>query len=139
LRVRIAWLGVVCALAGCSLANKPQASCALPSQQPFATVELFFGRDIPGREPLTDAEWADFAARVVTQQFPDGFTVLDGDGQWLDQRTGRVVQEKSKILLAAADPDSDLAARINAVTNAYRKEFHQQSVGVLTSPSCGAF
>ena len=126
-------------LSGCSLAAKPRAACPLTSEQSFAVVELFFGRDIPGREPLTEAEWSDFSARVITQQFPDGFTVLDGEGQWLDQRTGRLVREKSKILLAAADPESNLASRIGAVTDAYRKQFHQQSVGVLTSESCGAF
>jgi len=127
------------ALTGCGAAAKPHGLCPLTSEQPFTVVELFFGRDIPGREPLTEAEWSDFSTRIVTQQFPDGFTVLDGDGQWLDQSTGRVVHEKSKILLAAADPDSDLAARIGAVSDAYRKEFHQQSVGVLTTNSCGAF
>lgn len=102
-------------------------------------MEVFFGRDIPGRKPLTEAEWSDFVARVVTAQFPDGFTVFDGEGQWLDQRTGLTVREKSKILLAAADPESDLAARIGAVTDAYRKEFQQQSVGVMTSAACGVF
>ncbi len=102
-------------------------------------VELFFGRDIPGREPLSELEWSGFAARVIAEQFPDGYTVFDGDGQWLDPHTNRVVHEPSKILLAAADPDSDLAARINAVVDAYRREFHQQSVGVLTRESCGAF
>ncbi len=34
---------------------------------------LFFGRNIVGRLPLTDTEWADFAARVVTLNLPDGF------------------------------------------------------------------
>lgn len=105
----------------------------------MAQVEIFFGRDIPGRAPLTEAEWSDFVARVITAQFPDGFTVLDGQGQWLDQRTGQTVHEPSKILLAAADPESDLTARIGAVTDAYRKEFNQQSVGVMTSAACGAF
>ena len=132
-------LCAACALAGCSLAGKPRALCPVPSTTPYATVELFFGRDIPGRGPLTEAEWADFAARVVTRQFPDGFTVFDGEGQWYDQRTGALIREKSKILLAAADPDSDLASRIGAVTSAYRQEFHQQSVGVLTGQACGAF
>jgi hypothetical protein len=126
-------------LAGCSLAAKLRAACPLASEQPFAAVELFFGRDIPGREPLTETEWSDFSARIVSQQFPDGFTVFDGEGQWLDQSTGRMVREKSKILIAAADPESDLASRIGAVTDAYRKEFHQQSVGVMTSAACGAF
>jgi hypothetical protein len=127
-------------LAGCSAAPKPpHSACPLPSEQTLAQIEIFFGRDIPGRAPLTEAEWSDFVARVITAQFPDGFTVFDGQGQWLDQGTGRTIREPSKILLAAADPDSDLAGRIGAVTDAYRKEFHQQSVGVMTSTACGAF
>ena len=87
------------------MAAKPRSACPLPSEQPYARVELFFGRAIPGRAPLSDAEWADFAARVITAQFPDGYTVFDGDGQWLDQSTGQVIHENSKILLAAADPE----------------------------------
>jgi Protein of unknown function (DUF3574) len=118
---------------------KPAAQCPLPGQDRYTVIELFFGRDIPGRGPLTDAEWNDFVARVVTDQFPDGFTVLDGYGQWADQATGRTIREQSKILIAAADPDSDLKTRIGSVIAAYRTQFHQRSVGVLTSEACGAF
>ena len=102
-------------------------------------AQLFFGRAIPGRAPLTDAEWADFAAHAITPQFPDGFTVLDGAGQWYDQGSGRTIQEQSKILLVAADPDSDLKTRIGSVINAYRAQFHQSSVGLVTSLACGSF
>jgi hypothetical protein len=121
------------------MAGKPHPACPLPSEQSFTIIQLFFGRDIPGRGPLTEAEWSDFAAKVITEQFPDGFTVLDGEGQWFDQSTGRLVHEPSKILLAAADPDSDLAARIGAVTNAYRAQFNQKSVGLITANACAAF
>jgi hypothetical protein len=65
--------------------------------------------------------------------------VLDGNGQWFDQATGKTIQEQSKILLVAADPESDLKTRIGSVIDAYRKQFHQQSVGVLTGEACGAF
>jgi len=88
---------------------------------------------------VTDAEWADFAAKVIAQEFPDGFTVLDGEGQWLDQASNRIIREPSKILIAAADPQSDLKSRIGAVVDAYRARFHQRSVGVITSMSCAAF
>lgn len=133
--------GCAALLAACSALTPPQpaAPCPLPGQDRYASIELFFGRDIPGRGPLTDAEWDDFAARVITPQFPDGFTALDGDGQWFDQATGRLVHERSKILLVVADPDSDLKTRIGSVVAAYRAQFHQRSVGVLTSEACGAF
>lgn len=128
-------------LAACSASTPttPAVQCPLPGQDRYASIELFFGRDISGRGPLTDAEWDDFAKRVITPQFPDGFTVLDGDGQWFDQATGRLVHERSKILLVAADPDSDLKTRIGSVVAAYRTQFHQRSVGILTSEACGAF
>jgi hypothetical protein len=142
----VRFLIVLCcgvALAGCDtlapLTSKPAAACPLPGQSRYTAIELFFGRDIPGRGPLTDAEWDDFVARVVTQQFPEGFTVMNGYGQWFDQGTGRLVREDSKIVLAAADPESDLKTRVGSVIDAYRRRFQQKSVGVLTSEACGAF
>jgi hypothetical protein len=135
---------LLCALglAACdTLAPKQAAAplCPLPGQERYAVAQLFFGRDIPGRGPLTDTEWDDFAARAITPQFPDGFTVMDGDGQWYDQASGKLVREPSKILLVAADPDSDLKTRIGSVVTAYRTQFKQRSVGVITSEACGAF
>jgi hypothetical protein len=135
---------LLCALslAACDTLASKQASvpaCPLPGQERYAIAQLFFGRDIPGRGPLTDAEWNDFAAHAITPQFPDGFTVMDGDGQWYDQASGKLIHERSKILLVAADPDSDLKARIGSVIAAYRRQFKQRSVGVITSEACGVF
>lgn len=135
---------LLCALglAACdTLAPKQAATpaCPLPGEERYAIAQLFFGRDIPGRGPLTDAEWDNFVARAVTPQFPDGFTVTDGAGQWYDQESGKLIQERSKILLVAADPDSDLKTRIGGVIAAYRAQFHERTVGVITSEACAAF
>jgi hypothetical protein len=132
----------VLTLAACNSFGPKQAAaplCPLPGQDRYTIAKLFFGRDIPGRAPLTDAEWDDFAARVVTAQFPDGFTVVDGSGQWYDQGSGKLVHEQTKILIVAADPDSDLRTRIGGVINAYRTQFSQRSVGVVTGEACAAF
>ena len=102
-------------------------------------AELFFARGSMGREPLTDAEWAEFAALTITPNFPDGFTVFDGDGQWRNPQTGRIAGNRTKILLVAAPRTPDLAQRLGAVIDAYKTEFHQQSVGIITRDSCGAF
>lgn len=117
----------------------PSPACPLPGESRYAVIELFFGRVIPGRGPVSDREWSDFVARAITPEFPDGFTVLDGAGQWLDQRTGSIVREQSKILWVAADPQSDLRKRVGSVIDAYRAQFHQASVGVLTGAACGMF
>lgn len=102
-------------------------------------VELFFGRDIPGREPLTEREWSDFAASVIAKEFPDGFTVTEGDGEWRDPATQRVTHERSKILIVAAPKSSDLASRVVRVRDTYRRMYRQTSVGVLTYDACGEF
>jgi hypothetical protein len=102
-------------------------------------AELFFGRAIKGREPLTDAEWAEFAAQTITPNFPDGFTVFDGEGQWRNPQTGQIAGSPTKILLVAAKPEPDLARRLSAVIDAYRAQFHQQSVGIITRDTCAAF
>jgi hypothetical protein len=102
-------------------------------------AELFFGRAIRGRALLSESEWAGFAARIVTPNFPDGFTVVDGEGQWRNPRTGRISGEPTRILLVAARPTSDVARRLATVIDAYKAEFHQQSVGLITREACAAF
>ena len=102
-------------------------------------AELFFGRRIKGREPLTEAEWAGFAAQTLTPNFPDGFTVFDGEGQWQNPHTSHIARDPTKILLVAAKRSPDLAHRLAAVIDAYKLKFHQQSVGLITRDSCAAF
>jgi hypothetical protein len=101
---------LVLALSGCA-AERP--TCLVLSEQPMTVVELFFGRDITGREPLTDREWSDFAASVIAKAFPDGFTVTDGEGQWHDPATQAVKQESTKILTVAAAQSADLTSRVS--------------------------
>ena len=102
-------------------------------------AELFFGRTVPGRGPLTDAEWGRFDAETVTPNFPDGFTVFDGEGQWRDPRTHRTVRERTKILLAAVKRSPQLAGRLAAVIDAYKARFRQSAVGLITRDSCASF
>jgi hypothetical protein len=102
-------------------------------------AELFFGRNIKGREPLTNAEWAEFAAQTIAPNFQDGFTVFDAEGQWRNPQTGLIAGGRTKILLVAAKPKPDLSRRLSAVIDAYKTQFHQQSVGIITDDSCAAF
>ncbi len=102
-------------------------------------AELFFGRGVKGRAPLTDAEWAGFAAQTITPNFPGGFTVFDGWGQWRNPRTGHIARDPTKILLIAAKRTPDLGRRLATVIDAYKTQFHQQSVGLITRNSCASF
>jgi hypothetical protein len=117
----------------------PPAQCPLPHQTEMLVTQLFFGRDIKGRAPLTDGEWSAFVADKVAKNFPNGFTVGDGEGEWRDPKTGRVVRERSKIVTVAAAEAPGLVPRIESVMDSYRARFHQTSVGVLTTRECGSF
>jgi hypothetical protein len=132
----LAWLFL---LAGCAELPAAASSCLLPAEQHMLVAELFFGRNIKGRQPLTDAEWAEFAAQTIAPNFPDGFTAFDGEGQWRNPRTGQITGGGTKILLVAAKPGPDLSRWLSAVIDAYKAQFHQQSVGIITRDSCAAF
>jgi hypothetical protein len=113
--------------------------CLLPSERRMLVAELFFGRNRLGRRPVSDTQWAAFARDVVTPNFPAGFTVFDGAGQWRDGQTGHIERERTKILLVAAPRSPDLALRLTAVIDTYKARFHQQSVGVITRDACAGF
>lgn len=114
---------LILALAGCA------ASCPA-GLSPQQDVTLFFGGSVP------DAAWADFAATTLTPAFPDGLTVVAASGQWRDPRTGTVVAEASRVVSVFGQPSR---ATIDAVRDAYRARFAQQSVGLSIRRACAAF
>jgi hypothetical protein len=128
-------------LTGCSTVSEPPQpyACLLAAEKRMLVAELFFGRDIPGRAPLSEAEWRAFAADTVTPNFPDGFTAFDGEGQWRNPATGTIAAQPTKVLLVAAPRSPDLGPRLTAVVEAYKARFRQQSVGIVTRDSCAAF
>jgi hypothetical protein len=115
------------------------SSCLLPSQKAMVSAELYLGRSIRGRHDVSEQEWSAFVERVVAVQFPDGFTVHDGAGEWRDPVTRATVRERTKILTILAPATAELGQRLQSVADDYKKEFHQQSVGIVTSEACAAF
>jgi hypothetical protein len=114
--------------------------CLLPSQRRMVVIEMFFGRDLPGRFPVRDVEWADFVARQVAPRFPDGFTVFDATGQWLSPTHKRVAHEATKVVRIVVPGDGpDLPKRVRDVGAMYKSRFRQESVGVTTEEACAVF
>lgn len=108
-------------------------------EQATMSVEMLFGRNIGGRLGVTERRWAAFVADVVTPRFPQGLTVIDGAGQWRDPERGRIVRERSKIVMLITKDDPQARDHIAVIVADYKKRFRQQSVGVLTRPACAAF
>jgi hypothetical protein len=101
---------------------------------PMLEYQLFFGRT-----SVTDQQWADFTANVVTANLPDGFTAFDTEGQWMNPTTHRIIHERSNVILVIMPDTAASKAAVEAVKDDYLKRFHQQSVGNIILPVCGAF
>jgi hypothetical protein len=102
-------------------------------------AQLFFGREIDNRGSVTEKEWSDFVSIVIAKDFPAGFTVTDGEGAWLDPQSKTTTHEDSKIVLIVAKQSPNLSAKLTHVMDAYKTQFHQHSVGLITRQVCAAF
>ena len=116
-------------LSGCAAAPP----CALPNGREMARAELFFGR-----EGVSEAAWEAFVREELTAAFPDGLTILAGEGQWRDPRSGAILREPSRVVLVLLDRDG-APAKLAAVADAYARKHDQRSVGVSIGPACAAF
>lgn len=135
LRVVIAG-SIAATLAGCAAL---QAPACLPPARPMLHAEVAFGRNIGDRLGVSDADFRRFAAEEITPRFPDGFTVLDGVGQWHDPARDRLVREKAKLVTLVFAEDPAKTAALTAIADAYKRRFSQQGVLVAVRPSCVSF
>jgi len=92
-----------------------------------------------GRSHLSEASWARFLATEVTPRFPDGFTVIDANGQWRKPGGHKISRERSKLLMIAMPPGADNDERLQKIIEAYKTRFKQQSVGLIIRPACVSF
>jgi hypothetical protein len=97
--------------------------------KPFLRTELFFGTGKPDGSVVSEAEWQKFLADEVTPRFPEGFTVVAGDGQFRDEESGKIIREKSFILIVLYPAQTRKSSRrkIEQIRTAYVKAFQQQS------------
>ncbi len=110
-----------------------QMSCPA-AQKPMRDIELLLGRG-----NASDARWRQFLAREVTPRFPDGLTVYEATGQWRDPQTGKIGRERSRVLRLIVTNDAAVTDKIAAVAEAYKKQFRQKSVGIVTRDVCASF
>jgi len=113
------------------------SECRIGKSQQVA--ELMFGRKIGERIGVSNTAWARFVDREITPRFPNGFTVIDAQGQWRDTDHNKVMREPSKlvqIVLPGTDEDQQ---RLGEIAAAYKVRFRQQSVGIIVRPACVGF
>jgi hypothetical protein len=98
-----------------------------------AVARLYLGQATP-TGVVSEAQWQRFVIDAVTPRFPDGFTVLDGKGQWRAP-DGVIRQESTRVLEIAHDGTPLTQARVRAVAKAYEHQFSQHSVLVTQALS----
>jgi hypothetical protein len=120
----------------CRLASAQE--CRLP-QKSMSVAELQFGRNIGNKPGISENSWARFVAREITPRFPNGFSTVDAQGQWLDSDTKKIVRERSKLVTIVFNNAADAQSKIDEIVAAYKGRFRQQAVGVIIRPACVSF
>ena len=119
--------------------KNPQQLCRnVPKSKPVARTELFFGLRKSNGTEVNNAEFQQFLNREVTPRFPNGFTVISGQGQFKDAR-GAILQERSKLLILLYPISATSNQQIEQIRTAYTTAFQQQSVLRTDNLSCATF
>ncbi|MBB4686382.1 DUF3574 domain-containing protein [Amycolatopsis jiangsuensis] len=120
--------GAVAATAAADPAPPPASTADGAPGEVWKRTELYFGTGRPDGGVVTEREFADFTATEVTPRFPDGFTQLEGTGQWRSG-AGAITRERSVVLvLLYPFTDRDANADLERIRSDYRKLFDQESV-----------
>ena len=126
---------MVIAAAGCS--GTRALDCPEGTER-WVEYQLFMGRGGPDGEVVGDEAWDAFLDGEVTPRFPDGLTVVDGEGQWRGS-DGAVKQERSKLLLILAPPGARPRQMLDEVSQEYKIRFSQEAVLQTVTETCVAF
>ncbi|MGK3995623.1 DUF3574 domain-containing protein [Sorangium sp. So ce1024] len=136
-------LAVILATAGCDSAADgegpaPGADLTCDTGDLMIRTELFFGLDRFDEPPVTQEEWQEFVDTEVTPRFRDGLTQFDIDGQYLAS-TGELIREDSRLIMLLHDGGQAASDSIEAIREAYKRRFNQESVLRIDEPVCVDF
>jgi hypothetical protein len=105
-----------------------------PGARPFVRTELFFGTAKP-RGVVSAKEFRKFVDECVTPRFPDGLTLLKGDGQFRGE-ANITVRDRSFVLILLYPHDNfdQSTQRIERIRTLYKEQFDQESVLRVDDP-----
>jgi hypothetical protein len=104
----------------------------------WVRTELYFGTSMANGE-VSDAQFSNFVDSEVTRLFPDGLTLLTGQGQFKNAG-GIIIHEKSHLLILLYPTQmQDANKKIQDLREWYKKAFGQESVLRVDSLSLVSF
>ena len=109
--------------------------------EPFTSFNYHFGQENSDGSVVSETEWSEFLAYVVTPRFPNGLTVFDAQGQWLDTVADRLYREGKKVLniLVPSEATADAKQTLDEIADVYVERFGQQAVFKTSVPACAGF
>lgn len=119
---------VALTVSGCAAAG----SVCNSGLSPLVEAQLFFGGSIALEQ------WRSFLDQEISPRFPDGFTVLETQGQWRN-RDGTISGETGHELLIITTRSNTNEEGLNAIRDAYKRRFMQESVLLTESLVCATF
>ena len=130
---------LLCTVNGCTTAVasiRDNQLCANPVMT--TRHELYLGMRRPDSSVVTELQFADFVSEEVSQHFPEGFTVVDANGQY-QLANGTRIEEPAKILVLVYPDDLEVREKIRDLVLEYQTRFGQESVGWVRTPARACF
>lgn len=134
-------LALVALLASCHPAAGITSCVSTPVCQtgnPLIQTQLYFGLDKKGGV-VSKQEWEHFVAQEIAPRFPEGFTIVDGRGFWLSEKTKKTISENSKLVTRIHDGSVTQDKAISDIIDHYKAAFAQEAVMRIDAPVCAAF
>jgi hypothetical protein len=117
-----------------------RARCAnLSSGTHSIRTELFMGLLTQDGIMVSEREFSRFIDSEVTPRFPQGFTVVAGNGQF-QTASGAIIREAARVLVVFyPSEDEQSEAKIEAIRASYKAQYRQQSVLRVDGEACASF
>jgi Protein of unknown function (DUF3574) len=98
----------------------------------FIKEELYFGLGEPEGQKVSETQWQLFLQKEITTRFPQGLTVVNAYGQYLD-RSQELNRENTKLVILIHQNNYQENRLIEEIIAIYKKTFQQESVLRVTS------
>ena len=88
---------------------------------------LYFGMVKPSGR-VSENDWRSFANQHINKVYPNGSTVIKGEGSWYDTATHSIIREETRLVVSVNKMTPQLSAQIDSLRFYYKQLFNQQSV-----------
>jgi hypothetical protein len=120
----------------CSCAAGPLPACRT-GESALVLDTLYFGTASPAG-PVSAEQWRSFVERVVSVEFPKGYTVLRAEGAWRGEN-GQLQREDSYVVQLVHEDVAEAGQSIGRIISRYKQEFQQEAVLRVRASTCASF